>query len=67
MALCNWIKGVSCDKVTLCNVHVYKWENAYIRDLNAWEILKNFYLFIKVKVGGGCTSSCICIGTQSQP
>ena len=33
------------------NVHVYKWENAYIRDLNAWEILKNFYLFIKVKGG----------------
>ena len=29
----------------------------------------NFYIFIKVKMGGGCTSACIyvCIGTQSQP
>ena len=25
----------------------------------------NFYLFIEVKKGGGCTSACICIGTQS--
>ena len=30
-----------------------EWENAYIRDLNAWEILKNFYIFIKVKVARG--------------
>ena len=35
----------------LCNVLVYKWENAYSRDLNAWGILINFYLFIKVKSG----------------
>ena len=29
----------------------------------------NFYIFIKVKKGGGgrCTSACIYIGTQSQP
>ena len=29
----------------------------------------DFYIFIKVKRGGGCTSACIyvCIGTQSQP
>ena len=28
----------------------------------------NFYIFIKVKKGGGrCTSACICMGTQSQP
>ena len=40
--------------VTLCNNHVYKWENVYTcsRDLNTWGILMNFYLFIKVKSGG---------------
>ena len=29
----------------------------------------NFYLFIKVKKGGGagCISACICLGTHSQP
>ena len=29
----------------------------------------DFYIFIKVKRGGGYTSACIyvCIGTQSQP
>ena len=27
----------------------------------------NFYLFIKVKKGGGCTSACKCMGTHSQP
>ena len=37
----------------LCNFHVYKWENAYSKDLNAWTILMNFYLFIEVKKGGG--------------
>ena len=37
----------------LCNFHVYKWENAYSKDLNAWKILMNFYLFIEVKKGGG--------------
>ena len=51
----------------LCNFYVYKWENAYSKDLNAWKILMNFYLFIEVKKGGGCTSACICIETHSQP
>ena len=37
----------------LCNFHVYKGENAYSKDLNAWKILMNFYLFIEVKKGGG--------------
>ena len=37
----------------LCNVHVYKWENAYSKDLNAWGVLIKFYIFIKVKRGGG--------------
>ena len=37
----------------MCNFHVYKWENAYSKDLNAWKILMNFYIFIKVKKGGG--------------
>ena len=37
----------------LCNIHVYKWENAYSKNLNAWGILMNFNLFIKVKKGAG--------------
>ena len=28
-------------------------------------VLMNFFLFIKVKKVGGCTSACICIGRQS--
>ena len=36
----------------LCNFHVYKWENAYSKYLNAWKILMNFYLLIEVKEGG---------------
>ena len=32
---------------------MYKWENAYSKDLNAWKILMNFYLFIEVKKRGG--------------
>ena len=51
----------------LCNFNVYKWENAYSKYLNALKILMNFYLFIEVKKGGGCTSACICIGTHSEP
>ena len=49
-----------------CNFNIYKWENAYSKDLNAWRILMNFYLFIKVKEGV-FTSACICMGTHSQP
>ena len=52
--------------IILCNFDVNKWENAYSKDLNAWGILMNFYLFIKVKKGG-YTYACICIGTHSQP
>ena len=38
----------------LCYVYVYKWENAYIKDLlYAWRILMIFFLFIWVKEGGG--------------
>ena len=48
---------------------IYKWVNAYSRRLNAWGILMKFYLFLQVKskcvCGGGCTSTCICIGTQT--
>ena len=40
----------------LCNFHVYKWENAYSKDLNAWGI---FIIFLRWKKGGGCTSACI--------
>ena len=45
------VKSFIC--IILCNFHVYKWENAYSKDLNAWKILMNFYLFIEVKKGGG--------------
>ena len=37
----------------MCNFFVYKWENAYNNDLNAWKYLMNFYLFIESKKGGG--------------
>ena len=62
----GWLSCSFSDRkatVTLCNVHVYKWENAYSREVNAWGILMNFYLFIKMK-SVGVTSVCICIGTQ---
>ena len=36
----------------LCNFLISKWDNAYSKDLNAWRILMNFYLIIKVKHGG---------------
>ena len=35
----------------LCNFDDYKWQNACNKDLNAWRILMNFYLFINVKGG----------------
>ena len=37
----------------LCNFHVYKWENAYSIDLNAWKILMNFFIYWSEKRGGG--------------
>ena len=39
----------------LCYFHVYKWEKAYIKDLCAWRIWMNFfmYLFRWRKWGGG--------------
>ena len=50
----------------MCNFNIHKWENAYIKDLNVWRILKNFmYIFRRRK--GGCTNACICMGTHSQP
>ena len=60
-----WYRALSA--LILCNFHVCKWENAYSKNLNTGRILMNFYLFIKVKKGGGCTSACICMGTHSQP
>ena len=36
----------------LCNFHVYKWENAYSKDLNAWNFLMNFIYLLKWKKGG---------------
>ena len=37
----------SLNALIWCHFHVYKWENAYSKDLYAWRILMNFYLFIK--------------------
>ena len=52
--------------LVLCYLHVCKWKNAYIKDLNALWILMNF-LCIYLGEKGGCTIACICIGTHSQP
>ena len=51
----------------MCNFHVCKWKNAYIKDLNALRMFIIFYVFIKVKEGAGCTNAFICMGTHSQP
>ena len=38
----------------LCNIHVYKWENAYVKDLYAWKILMNFLcIYLCEEKGGG--------------
>ena len=34
--------AVKCSTFILCNVHVCKWKNAYIKDLNALRILIKF-------------------------
>ena len=31
---CYSLKCIIC--INLCNIHVYKWENAYIKDLYSW-------------------------------
>ena len=36
----------------MCNFHVYKWENAYSKDLNAWRILMNFHFLLRWKKAG---------------
>ena len=53
----------------LCNFHVSKWDNAHIKDLNAWRFLMNFLctFCIYLNEGRGCTNACICIGTHNQP
>ena len=52
----------------LCNFHVFKWENAYIKDLYALTILMDFLcIYLGEERGGGCTNACICMGTHSQP
>ena len=51
----------------LCNFHVCKWNNAYIKDLNALRILMNFLCIYLGEKRGGCTNACICMGTHNQP
>ena len=48
----------------LYDIHVCKWKNADIKDLNALRILMNFLCIIKGKERG-CTNACICMGTHS--
>ena len=43
-----FIRLIALFAYILCNFHVYKWENAYIKDLYALTILMNFL--------------CICLG-----
>ena len=51
----------------LCNFHVRKWKNAYIKDLNSSRILINFLcIYLGGERGGGCTNAWICMGTHSQ-
>ena len=51
----------------LCNSHVCKWKNAYIKDLNALRILINLLCIYLGEERGGCTNVCICMGTHCQP
>ena len=37
----------------LCNFHVCKWNNAYIKDFNALRILMNFLCIYLGEKGGG--------------
>ena len=38
----------------LCNFHVYKWEKAYMKDLNTWRFLMNFFMYLfRWRKGGG--------------
>ena len=39
--------------IYLCNFHVCKWKNAYIKDLNALWILMNFLWIYLGEKGGG--------------
>ena len=49
----------------LCNIHVCKWKNGYIKDLIALRILMNFLCIYLGEKRGGCTN--VCMGTHSQP
>ena len=43
-------------------------KNAYIKDLNPSRIFIEFFMYLfRWKKGGGCTNTCICMGTHSQP
>ena len=46
-----WLIALSA--FILCNIHVYKWEKAYIEDLNALRILMNFLCIYLGEKGGG--------------
>ena len=50
----------------LCNFHVCKWKNAYIKDLYALRISINF-LCIYLGQERGCTYVYICMGKHSWP
>ena len=51
----------------LCNFHVYKLENAYIKDLYASRVLMNFYtpdLSGRIMVWRGRLSICLCLSVR---
>ena len=38
----DFIRLSALSALIMCNFHVYNWENANIKDLNAWRILMKF-------------------------
>ena len=48
----------------MCNFYVYNWENANIKDVNAWRILMKFLCIYLCEGRGGCTNACIYMGTH---
>ena len=47
----------------MCYFHVYNWENANIKDLNAGRILMKFLCIYLGEGKEGCTNACIYMGT----
>ena len=51
-----WLSFLSA--LIMCNFHVYKLENAYLKDLNSWKVfLMYFYVFYSGEGKGGCINA----------